>query len=372
MDAQSAMPASGNEEATLSVDGAAISDDGAMSGQPMPYARSWLDILIDWVDGLPGPAGLAYLIALIPALVLLGIPEWLSGGQVGEISPTQAVWALALVGPVWLIHYLDGVARGALATFAPTLGADRSTLATLEYELTVIPARPALLLLLFSALRTTEAFVLQPASEGLDGQTPAALIIRWPLEVVVTGLVLVLLYHTVRQLRLVARIHAMAPRVNLFRPVPLYAFSRLTSRTAIGLAALIIPFGVNLSLATSALDYLSTFTLYALILGTAVLAFVSPLVGMHRRMDLEKKRLQTEVGTRIEILIDDLHASVDRRDLAGADGQNKTLTSLIAERELLRRLSTWPWQAGTAGAVLSAVMLPIGLWLVTRLLGNVI
>ena len=134
---------------------------------------------------------------------------------------------------------------------------------------------------------------------------------------------------------------------------------------------LLIPFGGVIAASVSALDYAMSLILSAAILGIALASFALPLLGMHGRMDAEKKRLQAEVGRRIESMIGELHGSVDRRELGGADGQNKTLASLIAERDLLHPLSTWPWQAGTAGAVLSAVFLPIGLWLVTRVLAEV-
>lgn len=336
------------------------------------YGRSWVNVLIDAVERLPGPPWAAYTIALVPALLLTAIPSWISGGRLGVISGLEAVWAFALVGSLWLIHALDGVARTALREFSPLLDVSQAALARLEHDLTVIPVRPALILLAASAFRTTEAFVFQPESEALTGFSPLAIAIRWPFETVLVGLVLALLYHTVRQLRLVARIHKMAPRINLFRPTQLYAFSRLTSRTAMGLVTLIIPFIVTLTISASALDYVVTLTFMGLILGTALSAFVWPLVGMHRRMDLEKNRLQTELSQRIEAVIEDLHGSIDRRDFSGADGQNKTLASLVTERDLVGRFSIWPWQAGTAGAVVSAVLLPIALWLTTRIMEQIL
>jgi hypothetical protein len=352
---------------------AGATPEGAADPAAVPYGRSWVNVLIDWVERLPGPPAVAYVVALIFALLLAALPSWMSGVPIADsIRGEEAVWAFTLAGSVWLIHYLDGVARAALGDFATMLDVDPATLSLLEYELTVVPARPALLLLAVSAVRTTEAFVFQASAERVSYLSAPALIIRWPFEVAIVGLILVLVYHTMRQLRLVARIHAMAPQINLFRVGPLYAFSRLTSRTAIGLVAMIIPLLLTLTFATSALDYLALLTPIGLILGTALLSFVWPLAGMHRRMDIEKKRLQAEAGERLEAVIADVHRTVDQRDFSGADGQNKTLTSLIAERELVNRLSTWPWQVGTAGAVISAVLLPIVLWLATRFLERIL
>ena len=48
------------------------------------------------------------------------------------------------------------------------------------------------------------------------------------------------------------------------------------------------------------------------------------------------------------------------------------MTSLMGERDVVAKLPTWPWQAGTLGGVVGAILLPIGLWLVTRLLEKVV
>lgn len=337
-----------------------------------PYPRSWVNVVIDWVERLPGPSWLAYALALAPAFLLVSLTDWLSGTAPGGLAFDHFEWAAALVGSIALINYLDGVARTSLHDFAGTLDLAPAALARLEFELTVIPARPALLILILAAARTAEGFALEPASESIVGWTPLPLAIRAPIETVTTALLLTLLYHTLRQLRLVGRIHAIPARVILFRPAPLYAFSRLTSRTAIGLIPLVIPFGSGILQAESTLEFATTYSIAGLILGIAVLAFTVPLVGMHNRMSAEKKRLQGEVGGRVEALIDELHGAVDRHDLSLADGQNKQLGSLIAERDLVTRLSTWPWQAGTAGAVASAIILPIVIALVTRLLGRIV
>lgn len=343
-----------------------------MSISAAPYRASWVNLLIDRVERLPGPAWATYVVAIVPALLYLGVADWISGGRIGGVQPDRAVWAFALVGSIWLIHHLDSVARRAFREFAPMLTLTAEERDRLEYELTVIPHGPALLLLGIAGLRTAVGFVFQPETEGLVGLTPASLALRFPFETILTGLVVILIYHTVRQLRLVGRIHAESKRINLFRPAPLYAFSRLTSRTAIGLALLVIPFGSLITAASTTLDYVSVFGISGLILGVAVLAFFLPLLGMHGRMGAEKRRLQDEVGQRLEMLVDRLHESVDRDDLVGADGQNKALASLISERELVNHLSTWPWQAGTAGAVASAVILPISLFLLTRFLDRVL
>ena len=54
------------------------------------------------------------------------------------------------------------------------------------------------------------------------------------------------------------------------------------------------------------------------------------------------------------------------------DALSKAQTALIQERDLIVRLSTWPWDPSTLRAVVSAIALPIALFLVTRVLDRFI
>jgi len=83
---------------------------------------------------------------------------------------------------------------------------------------------------------------------------------------------------------------------------------------------------------------------------------------------VEKEGLQLQADRRFKATLADLHRSVDERDLSVADGLNKTLASLQLEREALARIPTWPWQAATLRAFLSALLVPIVIWLIIRAL----
>lgn len=50
------------------------------------------------------------------------------------------------------------------------------------------------------------------------------------------------------------------------------------------------------------------------------------------------------------------------------DALSKAQTALVQERDLIARLSTWPWDPTTLRAVVSAIALPIVLFLITRVL----
>jgi hypothetical protein len=67
-----------------------------------------------------------------------------------------------------------------------------------------------------------------------------------------------------------------------------------------------------------------------------------------------------------------LHHLVDRVDLQNVDALEKTISGLATEREVIRRTPTWPWSPGALGVLVSAVLLPIAVWLLQRLLERIL
>jgi hypothetical protein len=102
----------------------------------------------------------------------------------------------------------------------------------------------------------------------------------------------------------------------------------------------------------------------------AVLTFVWPLWGVHRLLQQEKLELQRGVATRIERTVERVHARVDACDLSDADGLNKTLSSLMLERAMLEKISTWPWSPEAPRLLATALLLPIALFIAQRVLAT--
>ncbi len=67
-----------------------------------------------------------------------------------------------------------------------------------------------------------------------------------------------------------------------------------------------------------------------------------------------------------------VHAKADSGSLDGMDDLERLVAILVGERDVLKRLSTWPWQADTLRGFLSSIALPILVWIITNLLGRVI
>ncbi len=64
----------------------------------------------------------------------------------------------------------------------------------------------------------------------------------------------------------------------------------------------------------------------------------------------------------------DLHDRAARRDLVDADHLESQIASLVAERQLVTIAPTWPWDPQTLRGFSAAIVIPIVLWLVYRVL----
>jgi len=334
---------------------------GRASGD-LPHRSSWIDGLIRTIDRLPIPAWAFYLLLL--AGVGFGINGilWIGGDYPpGQFQPAESGYAGYSVYMLALMHYLNGVAGAKIESFRPALGRSAPEYERLRYELTTLPARQAALAGLAGVTITAVLFAIDQLDAAADTLHPAVLAGRFVVEGLTLGLLAVLIYHTMHQLALVSRIHALASRIDLFDPAPLYAFSNLTARTGIGLV-LLVAYGFLIDPVINVVAVVLT----GLVLGVAAAAFVLPLRGMHDRIVVEKERLQLQADSRFKATLADLHRSVDERDLSVADGLNKTLASLQLEREALARIPTWPWQAATFRGFVSALLVPLVLWLIIR------
>jgi hypothetical protein len=96
----------------------------------------------------------------------------------------------------------------------------------------------------------------------------------------------------------------------------------------------------------------------------AISAFVLPLWFVHRRLLAEKIRLIAEHNLRVKSTMDRLHQCLDQNKLDDVDHFSNALMGLGAEREVLSAIPTWPWRTGTVTGFISAIILPIVLFLV--------
>lgn len=339
-----------------------------------------------WLAASRPPIWLIYLLVWLVFWGLVSGPVLLSGNQLpARALRGHAGFSANAVLFLAVMHYLDNAAERAIGAFRSATKVDHSAFLNAKRALTTMPARPVLLVSVFGVILPV---ALSPISVPAMRQyylatSPLSIAMNVGLVSTLQGATFgVFVFHTIRQLRTVSLIHREQTQISLFRLQSLYGLSSLTAKTAFALVIIgVVAYataGSNpdlsaLSNATVWSDPVFVGVGYLLVsICTAAAVFGFPLVGLPRMLVEEKARLQAENDQRLEEIVEKLHRLVDRADLDSVDALEKTLSSLTMERDVIRRTPTWPWSPGALGVLVSAVLLPITVWLLQRLFERIL
>jgi len=336
-----------------------------------PYPISFTDRLMRSISRQPIHYSLIYFVLIFLQSLALHILVWIDGWR----DPFSFV-PLVLLFPIWLwlplaiMTHLNNVAAEALTTFSTLLDCSEEDLSQLKYEFTTLPVRGVFINLivwdivyLFLVFLVRESFFV---SYGLSPMLSTVITVMGLISYSVSG---VIYYHSVRQLRLVNRTVKMVNEFNLFQLEPVYAFSRLTAQT--GIAWIIL---MSLTLLTFPIE-VAPLPVIAFMFGQTCLslaAFILPLWFVNQRLVSEKRRMIADLNQRTKSTLDRLHHALDNNTREEFEKLNDALAGLNTEREILNKISTWPWRQGVFRGFLSAIVLPIVLFLLQLILGNLL
>jgi hypothetical protein len=341
-------------------------DGGVMAESTRPYPPSWFDRVSDAIRRGPIPSAVVYLLLVLVIAVAREIVGWTDGSvAVGTIYPYFFIDAFNPVFLFFATHLLDDQARRAFVSYQPVLspGTDSDSLL---YRLTTLPARSTLIVSLL-AMPVGVAYIplaLSPATiaDSLYFTSPQAVVADSTISVLQTIATVLFVWHTLHQLFWISRIYSRHTDVSIFHIGPLYSLSRVTAMTAVTLLVFSYLF------AGWVFDSLGSALVVGGILVVAALAFVVPLYGAHQLLVAEKSRQHSEVARRIEATGQRLHAEIDADDYTRADSLQSALSGLETERAIIGKAPTWPWDPEAVRIVLTALLVPIVLWVITRIL----
>jgi len=336
-----------------------------------PYPISFIDKLMRLIERQALPYGLIYFGFFVLQSLAIHILVWIDGWR----EPFSFV-PLTLLFPLWLwlplafMTHLNHVAVEALVAFSPLLDCSEEESAQLRYEFTTLPVRGVVIssifwvtVYLFLVYLIRDSFFV---SYGLGPM--------FSIVITVTGLISysiggVIYYHSVRQLRLVNRTVKMVKKFNLFQLEPVYVFSTLTAQTGIGWILLL-----SLTLLTFPLEVAPLPMLAFLLVqtGLSLAAFALPLWFVNQRLVSAKRGMIADLNQRTETTLERLHHAVDSDASKEYESLNHALDGLNAERDILNKISTWPWRQGVFTGFLSAIVLPVVLFLLQMVLGNLL
>lgn len=337
----------------------------AATPQPKPYQPSWVNRFTAWVERLPVPSLVFYVAMWAVVATFEQIVTWREGVvPFGKLDPRivlVSVWApycLAAFG------YLSHTSGQALDAFRSALDVDTAEFARLRYEFATLPFWPVLLASLAGALVAIFNGFLQTNSFDLLS-TPLAAVVNLGIASVGIAISFVLIYFTFRQLRLVRQIYRHATRLNLFQSGQLYAFSALTLRT--GIVWLIVIYSGVIAFPSLLQDvvWAGTSTLLLLAIG---ISFIFTLMQIQQRIRSEKVRHLDEVDRHLQSAFVTLHSRIIAENTDDLASLHQVMESLLLERNVVAKIPTWPWQPGTAASFLTAVLLPLIIWIIQSIL----
>jgi hypothetical protein len=339
-----------------------------------PYPPSWIDRLFEWVERLPFPSWLFYLGIWLVQVLLFNALTWIEGTQPPlRFDIYLTIWGLYQGFYLGYIHYLDSVASQAFVRFRPALLLSDSDHERLRYELTTMPARNVWIAGTLGALITLIDLPYNPpALIGQDISSAFSAPLGIFSALTTNYLIGVFVYHSIRQLLIVRNIHEKLTRINLFHLDPLYAFSVLTARTGIGYVLAMMfgatPLGLTITSQGVAEFYPGFYVINILFIPLAIAVFILPLLSIHKRLVQEKKNRLAEANGHLEQVVAELHRRVGTKELKNMAELHEAVSSLMMELDYLSKTRTWPWQAGTLTGFLSALSLPIIIFLIQQLL----
>ncbi len=333
-----------------------------------PYRMSWFDRLIDHVDSLPVPAWLFYLLALALFSVLNNVVFWLDGSQaVGTFDFVRTTDGFWMVYGLCFYHYLRRIAGKSLHVFEPALAGTGVNLDDLNYRFTRMPSRWGWVATLLGLSIAVISILTQQAELGITSETSAYATTYSLLNMAFSyACAFALFIQTIRQLRLITMLNRQATHIDLFELAPAHAFSRLTAVAGIALFLGVIVTGIQSQWKFDALYFVLT-----IIFGLAAfVVFLAPLLGMQSRLKEEKENLLSQLNQRLKSILDEVDQSLDAGELSGLGDLHTAINTLLKKQDILEKISTWPWDSGTLRRFGSTLLLPIVLWLITRLLEN--
>jgi hypothetical protein len=328
----------------------------------VPYPPSWQNMFFDWVAKLPIPKLLVFVLIFLGFFLLDHLIPWLEGKLLlGELDAGQLPFHIWIVVAVIALDYFHAYSETAIAKFRPALKINETEYKKLSYRFTHLSARTGWFLTLVSI---PLAIVLV----STPGFLPPYLRSGWSrIPVYFSGalqgaLFLALMVYLYRTLRMIRQLYDRVESVNLFHLEPIYALSGFTVRVGI-LCILASTFGYF----TTSVGWFLVFTV-SIWTVLAIASFVWPLGGVHAKLEKEKERANGENDRRLDRGYKELHQRMDQKKTVGLGDFRSGLSAMLDLRQELKKISTWPWDTATLRTFITALFVPLSVWLIQQVL----
>jgi hypothetical protein len=338
---------------------------------PVAYAPSALNRLFWAVERLPGGGWWVYPLLFLALVVYHHAALWITGSVPVGSTSLAGVPPLAF-GPYALGagHLFIRIGGRSLAAFRPASGLSDADYAIRRYEFLTLPAGRLWAPFLVGAIFGIGSILSAPPSAvaAYGGTGLTSVLVFGAAAIFGYGMSAVSVYFSVRILQRVDRLHREATAIDPFDTAPIYAFSGLTVR--LGLAYVLA--GYYALFVNSAFQVGNILSLASIVITITlgVACFVLPLWGIHGRLAAAKAVLLRGASLRDQALEAELFRRVDAGNLAGVKEVADALSGIRATGDRIAKLPTWPWPPHVLRGFISAILLPVAVFLITRYVGS--
>ncbi len=337
-----------------------------------PYKPSWIDRLLNWIDSLPFPPLVFFVLLCVLYVLVMHLSLWLEGYLPwGAFHPTFIFDSIWIPYGLGYIYFMDRAAVRSIHQFRPLLEVADAEFETIAYRFTTLPARATLVLSILgvsmgleSALSTNFPFL------GPGGFSFTFLL--WAGFFALGSIAFpVLVFGGFRLLYQIDQLFRRVQKVNLFHLQPMYGLAGVAMVVS---GYFIIGANLNaiaelyLGTANSAAD--TALRDSAIIFVIALTLVILPLSGIRRKIDEAKRSFLADLGVQIEGLSRDLQSEIGERKFENVQGFERSLAALFNLRTQVQAIPAWPWQPGAFRNFLSAIGLPLLIWLAQRVLSQ--
>lgn len=332
------------------------------------YQPSWVNLVLDWINGLPIHPALFYILFYLASVLLVHIALWADGSAGwGEwVSPVffDMAWVPYALG---YLNLMERTAARSLEEFRPVLALKKNDFEAVKYHFLTMPFWPVLLL-------SVAGFIF-----GVwlvyRGHSMAASQFSQALWALLSGpgytFTPVWIYAAWRHVSQISQLYRQVGEFNLFDLQPFYGLARVTmliGAFSVITASMNYIWEVLLGTPSMTPETALLVSFFALVIGVVVT--VVPLWGIHQKIENNKQQLLTHNARQIEELHQNLQADLAKKKLGNLEKLEKGLHALFTMRTNIRDVPAWPWRPGAFRNFASAILLPVLLLILERVVSQ--
>ena len=334
------------------------------------YRPSWIHRFFGWVDRLPGPYWLFYVGIMVITGLLNNIVAWYKQVlPLGEINWYFAFTAFFLAYYLFALDINFRVAKESIIEFLTKVNEAEDKSNRIIYEFTHLPARESIILFLTGAVSgIVMALYELPIAEEINH---SFLLLEISVFSLTIGVSFLTIYVLIRSVRLIRRIFRSLEKVDIYDLNSIYAMSKYS---ALYLGVLIPPTYLIFVLTPTMVEAIPyfVFTIFGIGWILIFLIFWLPLRYVNQKIVSEKKQLLKDINLRTKNTFELIHSEIDAHDYKDVGKLRDVIDSLKKEKDFIESISSWPWKTSTLTGLLSAIVIPLLIALLSEILSKYI